>query len=366
MITNKILKWCILCHIAVVFWGIPLLANDAQSLDYSLSAIRAFFVGKQKEISKEKIDCEFDPKCEAIKWLSNLQSNKQIELNNEQVWSLYIPSLWRALYMNHPDSFRIDKCDNEKLFIAFLSIFLLPELTEANAFVDGIICTGFERQLIDKYADLLIKPFLTGKFDIEDMYSYRIPKEFAAFFPKVFERQFSINRKKLKQIQNPSIFDKCRYLEFNAYFGDPIAANELITLFKSCSGDANIALEFDALLSNMFMIASKDSLIAVLSRFSEEIGAPDFDVSGEKRSSPRYEILCGFKGLYPDDPFFVKYKSYIRTRRGIGMDKDIGGEAGVKQLFIEFREWAKNKFGYEIDLSNVTYHINLKRLRYED
>ena len=328
-------------RLGVLFLAITLMANAAENVDVSLSVIREFFIGKQKTIIEKTADYGLDPKFEAIKWLEELQlQDKQLELNDENAWSFYIPSLWRALYMNQPD-----RCDDERLFIAFLDIYSLPKLTNANIFVDDVICAGFNKKIVDKYAESLMKPFLAGKFPANSMVRYQIPKEFAGRFPDFFNRHFAINHRALAEIANPSIKDKCRWLEFNAYFGEPAAAQELISLFRSCSGDATSMVEFNILLEDMFLIASNDSLIAVLSRFPEEIGAPDFDVSGRKRCSPRYAILCGFNNLYPNDPFFIKYKSYIRPQGGIAMDKAIGSETGVKELFGEFRDWAKIKFG---------------------
>ena len=91
----------------------------------------------------------------------------------------------------------------------------------------------------------------------------------------------------------------------------------------------------------------------------------DSSVSGYKRCSPRYQILSSFQLLYPNDEFFLKYCNYLRNHTGAIMDNEIGGEKGVQKLFDEFKAWAKMKFGYEMDLSKSTPHINLQRLCYD-
>ena len=252
---------------------------------------------------------------------------------------------------------------DEKLFIAFLDIYLSPRLTVASDFVGNVICIGFDKRIIDKYAASLMRPFTTGKRDPRFMIGYHIPKDFATKFPDYFNRQFKINRDKL--CASSSLLEKCGYLHFNAYFREQEAIDKLIELFQTCPSDDESVLEFNFLLHCMFMIASKDSLIAVLSRFPEEIGAPEFDVSGYKRCSPRYQILSSFQSLYPNDGFFLKYSNYLRNHTGAIMDNEIGGEKGVQKLFDEFKAWAKVKFNYEMDLSRSTPHINLQRLRYD-
>lgn len=362
---NTLLEKKLTAYLVLAVLLLAAAASGNDQIDESLTVIREFFVGKQKEISKENINAEADPGCESLAWLAELQSNEQMRLNDKKAWSFYFPNLWHAWRRGQNGIPGAEKCRDEKLFLAFLRIYSLPKFSEANNFIDDIICTGFDKRIVEKYAEPLMQRYLVGRVDAKYMFDYRIPKSFVAHFPGIFMRQFETNRRELKQCKAPSTGDKYRLLRFNAYYGELAAQQELISLFASCPGDAKFVSEFNLLMGFMFVMASKESLIAVLSRFPEEIGAPDFDVSGYKRESPRYSILCGFKRLYPRDPFFVKYQHWLRDFGGVGMDAEIGGEKGVQKLFDEFKAWAKEKFGYEMDLSKSTPHINLQRLMFE-
>lgn len=348
------------------FMIMALLASEViaagNPFDESLTVIREFLLDNRGAIEQD-VDRLTERVEDALRWLRQLQNTTQMDPGNEQVWTCHVPTLWNAIQsLNNDCESKPSLDEQEKLLKAFLSFYFHPDGKFADAFVEYVVF-GFDRQLICKYGDELMKPFMGAgeltRRQMNVMIDIMVPKYLARRYPEWLQKQIVANRSRLDALKAANAPQDRLLLRFNAYYGEPEAEREKISSFLACPAEL---ATFDELLSDMFIIDTHDSLVAVLSRFHEETGAPDFDVSGCKIGSPRYDMLRGFRRKYPGEPFFIKYREYLRDE-GVGMDEEIGGEEGVKKMFEEFRNWAKEKFNYEIDLSNVSYHVNLCRLR---
>lgn len=332
-------------------------------LDESLTVIREFLRSKRAAITADVFDTTMDPECVSLKWLARLQTNSQLAVDNQQVWQIFVPSLWDTLQRSKNDSInQLPMPVQEKLFVALIRCYYHPDAMYASSFASDVIFCDFDHRLIDKYSEELMRPFISGpEFSFQQMNAMLacdVPKTIVVRYPDRLKKQFALNRAKIASAQKNQQDISSVFRRFNAIYGESEAQRELISSFLSCSAELDSGVALGLLVADMFAIGTREALIAVLSRFPEETGAPEFDVSGVKPRSPRYQMLLGFKRLYPDDSFFVKYRNNLRDEGSVTMDDEIGGEEGVKKMFEEFRDWAKAKFGYEMDLSKVTYHMN--------
>lgn len=363
MIDKRNLFWKIKGIALTLCIFLPVVVCAEGSLDESLTVIREFLRSKREAITMDAFDTTMDPECASLKWLATLQTNDQMSVDNQQVWQIYVPALWSTLQRSEKNSVRqLPMAVQEKLFVALIGFYFQPKAMYASSFASDVLFCDFDNWLIDKYSEELMRPFVSGpefsSQQMNTMLSCDVPKAIVIRYPDRLRKQFALNRAKIECAQKNRQDISSVFRRFNAIYGEPEAQRELISSFMSCSAELDSGVALGLLVGDMFAIGTREALVAVLSRFPEETGAPEFDVSGVKPRSPRYQMLLGFKRLYPDDPFFVKHRNHLRDEGGVAMDDEIGGEEGVKKLFEEFRDWAKAKFGYEMDLSKVTYHMN--------
>lgn len=341
----------------------PVGAGADEPFDRTLTVFREFLTSKRSSIMNNGFAAREGHERASLEWLAKLQANAQMTVDNREVWLCYMPLLWDNVRSLDGESIKkMPINDQEELFAAVCDLYLHPESRLAGFFAGNIIFRDFDQRLVDKHADELMRPYLVGKeFSVEtmNMMLFRAtPKAIVTRYQDRLEKQFAINRAKVAEAKKANKDYDRVFLLFNAVYGEPAAQNEIISSFLSCSAELREGMALSVILDDMFAIGTREALVAVLSRFPEETGAPEFDVSGVKPRSPRYQMLVGFKRLYPDDPFFVKYRDHLHDNGSVAMDDEIGGEEGVKKMFEEFRDWAKAKFGYEMDLSKVTYHMN--------
>lgn len=153
---------------------------------------------------------------------------------------------------------------------------------------------------------------------------------------------------------------KINRLYFCAYLGDQESKKDLIDIFSKLHFTDDSAV-FKFVVDLLLKLNTKDAGIAVLSRFHENVGAPNF-YTGD---SPRYYILSELYKRYPNDDFFRQYKNYLEASSIFSSppypeDDYLGGEEGVRKLFAAFQEWAQKRFQYDLQLKNSIPKINSK------
>lgn len=67
----------------------------------------------------------------------------------------------------------------------------------------------------------------------------------------------------------------------------------------------------------------------------------------EEGVSLRVDIIDAIQRNYPDDELFLKYF------RRLFDDDSLGGKDGIALIYKELEQWAKDKFNYDLDLSEA-------------
>ena len=230
----------------------------------------------------------------------------------------------------------------------------------------------FPPELLRANVKTLLEPYLTGRLDFTGSDQLAFPREWAGLFPELFQACFAKNWETVNTI-DPSQFREIAYrLRFNVKFGDVKAREKLIAMFLACPAPGQDPARnwrrdtdtFEYLIDALCDLGTPEALKAVLSRFHEEIGGPAFKDVPDCVPPQRMTVLRRLAAIYPDDPFWKKYARFLDPARDDDLesrdyatDAEIGGEAGVTELFRGLRQWAKERLGYEMSLDGATPHI---------
>ncbi|MEI3040741.1 MAG: hypothetical protein V8T90_16895 [Victivallales bacterium] len=256
-----------------------------------------------------------------------------------------------------------------KLTDRFLFDFIMQLYTSENLYLS---CCGlsninfFSDTLIEENVYKIFAPF-EKKQRISCYEITKIPlsdstkKEYNALLKKMIlkvKQEISSLDKNGNDVKD--MIRKINRLYFCAYLGDQESKKDLIDIFSKLHFTDDSAV-FKFVVDLLLKLNTKDAGIAVLSRFHENVGAPNF-YTGD---SPRYYILSELYKRYPNDDFFRQYKNYLEASSIFSSppypeDDYLGGEEGVRKLFAAFQEWAQKRFQYDLQLKNSIPKINSK------
>lgn len=188
-------------------------------------------------------------------------------------------------------------------------------------------------------------------------------KKYDILFKKIiFEVKQNILSLNEAKINKKKLIKRIHDLYLCAYLGDIESKKKLIDIFLKLNFADDSAV-FKFMVDVLLKLNTKDAVLAVLSRFHENIGAPNF-YTGD---SPRYYILSELYKLYRNDDFFKQYKNYLEASSIFSSppyfeDDSLGGEDGVVKLYNAFQEWAQKRFQYDLQLKNSIPKINNKNI----
>lgn len=179
-------------------------------------------------------------------------------------------------------------------------------------------------------------------------------KKYQAFFNEQVEiekKRYDAYVKDGKQTTASQIV----HLRYCAQMGDEASLQKLITLFGQLRWDGKDGgSDFRLAMKQLLEVATQDAVIAVLKRFRENAGSPEY----RPGASPRAEILKMLLWRYPDDAFFESYRDYLASPfSDTILDSAIGGSTGVEKLYSELQTWVQKRFGYKLDLEGAEAKI---------
>ena len=204
--------------------------------------------------------------------------------------------------------------------------------------------TYFSKRLIQKYAGIIVKPYLENKHPYNELCRLCLDQEFFDNYRVFFDKCIENNNAALRKlIINDDKRARLNLLKENACFGDPDARNSLLRLFAECRVVRETKNELQMLLDCLRAICHKDVAMALLQRFNEVW----IDDNGEIRGISGKMIWRIFIRWYPDDEFILKYHERIGDFHD---GKHDGTDKETKQFFEELKKWAKNKFNFDLVL----------------
>lgn len=226
------------------------------------------------------------------------------------------------------------------------------ELCQKNDDALGLL-DFFETQMVTDRLEQILNWFKTKKYPISKLYKLPVEilkrQEFSSYNQAAIE--FYVQKVK----QNPQ--GKEIYLRRRALLGDQKAKQIIINQAKQVLLDPEALSRNRRIISNLLALRDRDANIALLKLFQANIGAPEF----YKEKTIRFTIMKGLFFQYPRDDFFKKYRQYIFwgiSAQSVLPDSSFGSEDNIKRFFLDFKEWAKKRIGYELDFSNIQYKIN--------
>lgn len=215
----------------------------------------------------------------------------------------------------------------------------------------------FPKSFMEEHIDVLMAPFLAD----EDVFGERgllmIPlsdktkEKYKTFLEKQIKKEKAAYEKNqnTEQYKSGPMFFKLDMLHYCGMLGDQSSIQELIKIYKNLKWTDPWDADASQAMTSLLDIGTRDCLVAVLERFHENIGAPDY--SG---TSPRFTILQALWCKYRNDPFFAKYSRYLMPPlAGWVLDGEIGGEAGVRELYKGLIKWAKDNLQYDLNLDDA-------------
>lgn len=339
--------------------GRECLAFDGNNIQV-LETIRQFVVGNEELLRRDVADSPWEEK-EARIWWKWFAAIKNTEITSPEGW--LAPATPEKPVPNKLDALQSlfsyvagaqQRYSGKKLADPGLYAAMLRLHRSTEQWLRGIPYAGWELCFADELwladSDFWMAPYFQGKYPMEQL-ARCVPAAAVAKYPEFFGKIMEDNRRKIGTLPPLPAREIAECLFFNSYFGDKESERGLIMAFLRAP---DFGCEYEFLLE----LHTPAALKAILSRFREETGAPDFPVQPSlTKSSPRHDILWRIMSFYPNDDFFVKYRKYLSEPDNL--DSMIGGEAGVKQLFADLQKWAKERLDYDLDLTGASCHINL-------
>lgn len=212
----------------------------------------------------------------------------------------------------------------------------------------------FETSMLEARSDEILSAFKTKKYNLG--YTILLPIEFLRS-PKLKEFNKSLVAYfKQEAIQNPKCKDSS--LEMRARLGDEEAKSIMFQQAEKVLAAKDV-FECRRMVGFLLSMEDHEANIILLKFFQENIGAPDYFAE----RTVRYMILKGLYLQYPRDDFFIKNRPYftygLRTCF-VPLDEDyFKGEKKIKVFLEDFRDWAKKRLKYEIDMNRMEYKICL-------
>ncbi len=329
----------------------------ADDLSEAMQAIKAFLIDNGLCLQEyyathvDEVQSHYSPAkmAKLQKWQERLPL-MDLKVDSNDDWNCVVSTLGSIRKAKAKEG----KLSDDRPFKALLAIYAAGR----NRFQVFGLFFLFKEELLLANSEAILEPLIKKSKTDTDYLLIKYAKEMtpailnkhADFFNQAKENNW------FHIYNDASLETRVSLLAANAAWGDEKAARQLIDAFLHCPTSGATCEYFYALLDAMFLLGSRDALIAALSRFHEENVMPS-------RSEPsvRYKILRGFQRLCPDDWFFMKYRPYFVTRydEGFPGDEKLGGLEGVKLLFADFQKWVKERYGYDLDLSGASCRINL-------
>ena len=283
---------------------------------------------------------------------------------NKNIKKYSIDELDQVTFINKIASIEAEKSpdlklNDEKLAGIMLSLYKFDNYR----FSEYVRIDLWNDYLKNKHIDELMKPL------IAEIKNYPLGMINVFLTPESREKYQEFINVKLQELKNErsKLKENNRELNKNLYdsarLGDNDSLNKLIKNYKNMVRSDSDFRNINGLL---IKIGNRQTIEAVLSRFKENHGAPEY-YTGE---SIRCIILQDLYAKFPTEKPFCNYPSYLDYKRNADtasqiLDDHIGGEAGVKKLYQELSQWAKKKFDIDVDFSGADYKIKTKtRIKY--